>query len=107
LQVRGFPHYSFSDRPRVLGGQSAAGRQSARGRGPFSELLDRSGVFRLEATFVLRTVAPCLSVSPPLLSRIVRGSQADCPVCTQILAKVVRFLCFFSTASTCASRNRS
>jgi hypothetical protein len=73
----------------------------------YADCLDRATIFRLEASFVLRTVRACLPDSLPILQRTVRGSQADSPICTQILAKVVWFLCFFSSASTCASRNHS
>jgi hypothetical protein len=69
--------------------------------------LDRTGVFRLEAFSVQRTVHACLPDSPPLPWRTVRGSQADSLIYTQNLAKFDRFLCFFSSASACASRNRS
>jgi hypothetical protein len=50
---------------------------------------------------------PTCPDSPPSLWRTVCGSSADSPICTQNLAKFVRFLCFFASASACALRNRS
>jgi hypothetical protein len=69
--------------------------------------LDRSSVFGWRRLLYYGPSAPYLRDSPPLLWRIVRGSQADSLICTQIIAKVVRFLCSFSSATACVSKNHS
>jgi hypothetical protein len=72
-----------------------------------ADYLDRTCVFGWWRLLYCGPSAPCLPDSPPLLWRIVRGSQADSLICMLILAKFDRFLCFFSSASACVSRNRS
>jgi hypothetical protein len=77
LWVRGFLLYSFSDRLCLLGGQSVLADSLLGVADRLADHLDRSGVFRLEATFVLRTVralssgqsAPSLADSPRQLGR--------------------------------------
>jgi hypothetical protein len=72
LRVLGFLRSSSTDRLRMLGGQSVAGRQSARGSRSFCGLFRQNLCFWLVATFVLRTVralssgqsAPSLADSP-------------------------------------------
>jgi hypothetical protein len=62
LRVRDFHRCSSIDRPRVSGADRSA------------DHLDRTIVFRLEASFVLRTVRACLPDNPPLPWQTVRGS---------------------------------
>jgi hypothetical protein len=90
----------LADSPRLADSTLGVADHSA-------DRLDRSGVFGWTRLLYRGPSAPCLPDSPSLLLRTVRGNQVDSLICTQILAKVVLFLCFFSSASACVSRNRS
>jgi hypothetical protein len=59
LRVRGFLHSSSSGRPGLADSPQGVADCSA-------DRLDRIVFFRLEASFVLRTVRTCLSDNPPL-----------------------------------------